>query len=77
MAFAIGTPLEIGSLVRTGGSVTGIYVGSAQDFQNMLDFMTEHEIHPLIDREFTFDQAQEAYDFMNNGSYMGKIVITL
>lgn len=70
-------PLDIGSLVRTNASVTGIYVGSGQDFQNMLDFMTEHEIHPLIDRTFEFEQAQDAYDFMNNGSYMGKIVITL
>lgn len=69
-------PLAMRDLVLRGATATGIYVGSRADFENMLAFMTEHQIHPLIDRTFTFEQAQEAFDFMGNGSYMGKIVIT-
>ncbi len=54
---------------------SGIYVGSKADFEAMNAFMEEHEIHPVIDRVFDFDEAEEAYDFMGNGSFMGKIVI--
>ena len=69
-------PLEIRELIGKGASATGIYVGSRADFEAMFEFMAEHQIHPVIDRTFSFDQAQEAFDFMGNGSYMGKIVIT-
>ena len=68
-------PIPVGSLVRTGSSATGIYVGSRADFEAMNAFMEEHQLRPLIDRVFSFDEAQEAYDFMGNGSFMGKIVI--
>ena len=69
--------IPAGPLQRKGASISGIYVGSRADFEAMLEFMAEHEIHPLIDRTFTFEQANEAMDFMDNGSYMGKIVITM
>lgn len=69
--------IPAGPLLGKGASVTGIYVGSRADFEAMLDFMEEHEIHPLIDRTFTFEAANEAMEFMDSGSYMGKIVITM
>lgn len=69
--------LEIRTLLPREAAISAVSVGSRQDFQNMLDFMAEHEIHPLIDREFEFEQAQEAFDFMNYGSFMGKIVISM
>ena len=55
---------------------TYIYVGSRADFENMNAFMTEHQIRPVIDRVFPFEQAMAAYDYMKNGSFFGKIVIT-
>jgi D-arabinose 1-dehydrogenase-like Zn-dependent alcohol dehydrogenase len=58
-----------------GASVTGIYVGSRADFEAMNRFITEHRITPVVDRVFDFVDAPKAYDLMDNGSYMGKIVI--
>jgi len=69
-------PIPVGSLVRSGASASGIYVGSRADFEAMNEFITKHQMRPVIDRVFNFDQAAEAFDFMENGSYMGKIVIT-
>jgi D-arabinose 1-dehydrogenase-like Zn-dependent alcohol dehydrogenase len=60
-----------------GASVTGIYVGSRADFEAMNRFITEHKIRPHVDRVFPFEEAPQAYDFMDNGSYVGKIVIRL
>ena len=68
-------PIPVEALMGTGGMASGIYVGSRADFQAMNAFMEEHQIHPLIDTVFDFERAREAYDFMGNGSFMGKIVI--
>lgn len=60
-----------------GGSVTNIYVGSRADFEAMNEFLIEHQLHPMIDRVFSFDEAPAAYQYMESGAHMGKIVITL
>ncbi|HAC07818.1 MAG TPA: NAD(P)-dependent alcohol dehydrogenase, partial [Gemmatimonadetes bacterium] len=55
--------------------VTGIYVGSRADFEAMNAFITQHQLRPLVDKVFTFDNAPAAYDHMASGNHMGKIVI--
>lgn len=56
---------------------TYIYVGSRADFEAMNAFMTEHQIHPVIDRIFPFEEAMAAYDTMRDGDFFGKIVIAV
>jgi len=73
--FASDVP--VGRLMGLGASATGIYVGSRADFEAMNRFMTEHKIRPLIDKVFPFEEAPQAFDLMDNGSYLGKIVIKL
>ncbi len=73
--FASDAPLV--SLQRSGGSATGIYVGSRADFEAMNAFISEHEIRPVIYRVFDFEEAAEAFEFMNSGSFLGKLVIRL
>ena len=58
-------------------TASGVYVGSRQDFEAMNAFISEHEIRPLIDRVFEFEQARDAFDYMSNGNFIGKIVIRL
>src|SRR5215510_1371334 len=66
-----------GRLLGMGARVTGIYVGSRADFEAMNRFMAEHKIRPLIDKVFPFEESPQAFDLMDNGSYLGKIVIKL
>src|SRR5436190_1907795 len=66
-----------GRLLGMGARVTGIYVGSRADFEAMNRLMSEHKIRPLIDKVFPFEAAPQAFELMDNGSYLGKIVITL
>jgi NADPH:quinone reductase-like Zn-dependent oxidoreductase len=70
------TALPVESL-PDGSSVTAIFVGSRDDFEAMNAFMSEHEIHPVIDRVFPFEDAGAAYEYMESGAHMGKIVIAL
>lgn len=71
------TDMPLGRLLTNGLRVTGIYVGSRDDFEAMNRFIAEHKIRPVVDRVFPFEQAPEAYEFMDNGSYFGKIVIRM
>jgi NADPH:quinone reductase-like Zn-dependent oxidoreductase len=71
--FASDVP--VGRLMGLGASASGIYVGSRADFEAMNRFISQHKIRPVIDRVFPFEEAAKAYDFMDNGSYFGKIVI--
>jgi NADPH:quinone reductase-like Zn-dependent oxidoreductase len=73
--FAADVP--VGVLMGLNASVTGIYVGSRADFEAMNDFIAEHKLRPVVDRVFEFEDAPAAFDFMENGSYLGKIVIRL
>lgn len=33
-------------------------------------------VKPIIDRTFTFDQLREAYEYLQSGSHVGKVVVT-
>ena len=68
--------LPLGRLPR-GSSVTNINVGTREDFQAMNAFLTEHQLRPVIDRVFPFEEAPAAYAYMESGAHMGKIVSSL
>ena len=52
-------------------------MGTREDFQAMNAFLTEHQLRPVIDRVFPFEEAPAAYAYMESGAHMGKIVISL
>lgn len=62
-------------LFNKNASVTGYQVGSRVDFEAMNRFLVGHQIHPIVDRVFEFDDAVEAFDFFMNGDFMGKVVV--
>jgi NADPH:quinone reductase-like Zn-dependent oxidoreductase len=61
----------------SGASVTGIYVGSREDFEEMNAFLAEHRIRPVVDRVFELADAPAAFEAMDSGDFLGKIVIRL
>lgn len=68
--------IPVGTLMNLGAQVSGVYVGSRAHFENLVDFIEEHEIVPEVDRVFGFEDAPAAFDFMENGNFFGKIVIS-
>ncbi|MHA7128576.1 zinc-binding dehydrogenase [Algoriphagus namhaensis] len=56
-------------------AIKGSTMGSDQDFEDMLHFVTQHQIRPLVDQVFTFDRAVEAFDRMRDGKQLGKIIL--
>ncbi len=53
----------------------GSTMGSPKDFNDLIQFMTKHEIHPKIHQVFPFDEAIDAIQALETGKQVGKIVI--
>jgi len=55
--------------------IQGVLVGSRDTFEAMNRAIALHQLHPVIDRVFTFDEARQAFEYMASGSHFGKICI--
>jgi NADPH:quinone reductase-like Zn-dependent oxidoreductase len=53
-----------------------VVVGSRAALQDLTTFLTEHQIHPVIDSEFSFDEARKAYRYFDEQNPFGNVVIT-
>ncbi len=53
----------------------GIMVGNRKMFENMLDQISKHEIRPVVDQVFNFNDAPKAFETMAAASHFGKIAI--
>lgn len=40
-------------------------------------FLTEHRMHPVIDRVFPFEDAKDAPEYLVSGDQFGKVVISM
>jgi len=56
-------------------TIRGIYVGSRRMHESVIAMMQQHSIQPVIDRSFSFDEAPDAYRYMQSQKHVGKIVI--
>ena len=65
------------SLMMTGSSIHGIFVGNRQMFEEMNKAIEEHDIHPVVDKVFDFDDAVEAIKYFKSQAHMGKVVINI
>lgn len=76
-AIAAEAPRRLGLLIIRDLTLKGIVVGSRRMFQNMLDAMVVNKIHPVIDRRFSFDAANEALAYAAKADKIGKVVINI
>ncbi len=55
----------------------GVIVGSLEMFAAMNAALTLAQLRPVIDRTFPFEEAREAYAYLQSGSHIGKVVIAM
>lgn len=65
------------AIMRKSIRLQGIYVGSRDMFSSMNQFMSTHQIEPVIHQVFDFNDAQAAYNTMKSAGHLGKIVISI
>jgi NADPH:quinone reductase-like Zn-dependent oxidoreductase len=56
-------------------SIFGTSMGNDDDFKNMLDFVNQHQIIPIVDSVFDLKDGNAALDRMDKGLQFGKIVL--
>lgn len=64
-------------LSRLNATIVGIQTGSRQHFEDMNRFIEAHRITPVVDREFAFDEAPQAFAHMAEQHHFGKLVINV
>lgn len=62
-------------LVTKNADLNAIYVGSRLMFCDLNRFLETHDIRPVIDRVFSFEDAPAAYEHLRSGAHFGKVVI--
>ena len=56
-------------------SVIGTNVGNVEEFNAMLAFIDQHNLKPVIDKVFDFDDAKAAFEYLASSHQFGKVVI--
>jgi NADPH:quinone reductase-like Zn-dependent oxidoreductase len=72
-----GGEVNPATLLASAKRLVGVYVGSRTMLEKVMRFADTCGIQPVVDRVFTFDQAKEAYRYMESGSHFGKVVIAV
>jgi zinc-binding alcohol dehydrogenase/oxidoreductase len=55
----------------------GSTMGSDDDFVNMVRFVEQHNVQPVLDKTFALDNAVQAFDRMKEGHQFGKIMVKI
>ncbi len=63
------------TLMARALNIRGISVGNAEAYHALAESLQTHNIKPIIDRTFRFDQAREAYQAQVSPDLFGKVVI--
>ncbi len=69
------TNVEVRMLYNKLESIIGAYLGTKADMLEMLEFMHEHSIRPVVDTVFSLDDAMLAHARMEMNHHFGKIVL--
>jgi NADPH:quinone reductase-like Zn-dependent oxidoreductase len=72
-----GGQIQAPSLLGGNITVNGLYVGSRENFEAMNAFIVKHKVKPVIDKVIEYKDADKAYQLMESGDFLGKIVIRM
>ncbi len=57
-------------------SILGTSMGSEQDFDEMLAFVNQHQLMPVVDKTFPLAEGEAALRYLEAGQQLGKVVLT-
>lgn len=69
--------VNVAAIFAQNLKISGITVGSRTHFEEMSRAIEQNDIHPVIDKRFPLDDAQEAFRLMQGASHFGKIVLNI
>lgn len=55
--------------------IRGILIGSRDQFESMNRLIIANKLKPIVDKVFSFEDAKEAYAYLDSQKHVGKVVI--
>jgi NADPH:quinone reductase-like Zn-dependent oxidoreductase len=71
---SITARISLASLMSANVTLQGVGVGSRKHMTDLLNFLEQHRIEPVIDAIYDFSDLPDALDHLNRGPF-GKIVV--
>ncbi len=56
-------------------TICGSTMGTDAEFADMVAFVCQHKIRPIVDKIFNFSEANQAFEYMHAAQQLGKIVL--
>ena len=56
-------------------TLKGVFNGPRDRFEELVKFIEQHQIHPVVDRVFKFEESREALQYLFSGKHFGKVVV--
>ncbi|MGH8808649.1 MAG: zinc-binding dehydrogenase, partial [Noviherbaspirillum sp.] len=69
--------LQLLQLIGGAKRLAGIFVGSREMHEQLAACVEAAAIKPVVDRVFSFDQARDAYAWLEAGRHFGKVAIEI
>lgn len=69
-------PIDPAPILNRAIQVRGLLVGSREMFEEMNRAIRLHELRPVIDRVFPWEEAREALEYVRSGAHFGKVVLS-
>ncbi|KIJ61207.1 hypothetical protein HYDPIDRAFT_97118 [Hydnomerulius pinastri MD-312] len=69
--------IPVGAAIGKAITFRGILIGSVKQFEDMNRLFIARQIHPVVDRVFSFEQAIDAYSYLESQKHVGKVVIKI
>lgn len=63
--------------LRRNVTIKGILNGPKEQFEQMAKFYAKHQIHPVVDKVFKFEEANDALKYLFSGGHFGKVVVKI
>lgn len=55
----------------------GSTMGSRQELEAMLEHIKQYDTHPVIDKVFSFEEADQAFEYLKTGKQFGKVALKI
>ncbi len=69
-----GTEVCIAALIKNA-CVRGVLIGSVEQFNAMNAVIETHNIKPIIEKVFQFEDLKSAYEYQSSQQHVGKVVV--
>jgi NADPH:quinone reductase-like Zn-dependent oxidoreductase len=67
--------LDLLPVIRRAVTLRAVSGGSRTSFEQLVGFLEQHELRPIIDSRFSIDDVPAAYEHLATGRPVGKVVI--